>query len=82
MPVCSTTCTARSIASRIHLLSLPNTPPPTIVSRHRAVGLPDLLTAVLAAAHHLTVFHHDSDFDITAEVIDFGHEWIPPRGAA
>ncbi|NLA37553.1 MAG: PIN domain nuclease [Actinobacteria bacterium] len=48
--------------------------------RHRAVGMPDLLTAVLAAEHHLTVIHHDSDFETAAEVIDFAHEWVPPRG--
>ena len=42
--------------------------------------MPDLLTAVLAAEHHLTVIHHDSDFETAAEVIDFAHEWVPPRG--
>lgn len=49
--------------------------------RHRAVGMPDLLTAVLAAQHRLTVLHHDSDFETAAEVIDFDHKWVPPRGA-
>lgn len=44
--------------------------------RHRAVGMPDLLTAVLAAQHNLTVLHVDSDFDIAAEVIDFESRWV------
>jgi predicted nucleic acid-binding protein len=30
--------------------------------QHRAVGVADLLTATLAAAHHLTVVHYDADF--------------------
>jgi len=48
--------------------------------RHRTVGMPDLLTAVLAAEHRLIVLHHDSDFEAAADVIDFTHEWVPPRG--
>jgi hypothetical protein len=49
--------------------------------RHRAVGLPDLLTAVLAAEHGLTVVHYDADFDIAAEVLDFNHRWVAERGS-
>jgi predicted nucleic acid-binding protein len=49
--------------------------------RHRAVGIADLLTAVLAAAHGLTVLHYDSDFEIAAEALDFEHRWVLPRGA-
>ena len=49
--------------------------------RHRAVGLPDLLTAVLAAEHGLTVVHYDADFDIAAEVLDFDHRWVAERGS-
>lgn len=48
--------------------------------RHRAVGIVDLLTAVLAAEHRLTVVHYDADFDIAAEVIEFRHQWVAPRG--
>lgn len=48
--------------------------------RHRAVGMPDLLTEMLAAQHRFTVMHHDPDFETAAEVIDFDHEWVPPRG--
>jgi predicted nucleic acid-binding protein len=49
--------------------------------RHRAVGIADLLTAVLAAEHHLTVVHYDADFDIAEEVIGFTHRWVAPRGS-
>jgi predicted nucleic acid-binding protein len=48
--------------------------------RHRAVGIADLLTAVLAAEHGMTVLHYDSDFDIAAEVLEFEHRWVLPRG--
>ena len=49
--------------------------------RHRAVGIADLLTAVLAAEHRLTVVHYDADFDIAVEVVNFEHGWVAPRGA-
>jgi predicted nucleic acid-binding protein len=48
--------------------------------RHRAVGVHDLLTAVLAAAHNLTVVHYDSDFETAATVLAFEHRWVLPRG--
>jgi predicted nucleic acid-binding protein len=48
--------------------------------RHRAVGIADLLTAVLAAEHRLTLIHYDADFEIAAEVLTFDHRWIAPRG--
>lgn len=48
---------------------------------HRAVGIADLLTAVLAGEHQLTVIHYDADFEIAAEVIDFNHQWVGPRGS-
>ncbi len=50
--------------------------------RHRAVGIADLLTAVLAAERGITVLHYDSDFEIVAEVLDFEHRWVLPRGTA
>lgn len=53
-----------------------------LTGRHRAVGVPDLLTAVLAARHDLTVVHYDADFDIAAEVLDFDRRWAAPRGTA
>lgn len=48
--------------------------------RHQAVGMADLLTAVLAGEHRLTVVHYDADFDIAAEVLSFDHRWVAPRG--
>jgi predicted nucleic acid-binding protein len=48
--------------------------------RHRAVGIADLLTAVLASEHGMTVLHYDSDFQIAAEVLEFEHRWVLPRG--
>jgi predicted nucleic acid-binding protein len=41
--------------------------------RHRAVGIADLLTATLAAAHRLTVVHYDADFDTAATLLTFEH---------
>lgn len=49
--------------------------------RHGAVGIADLLTAVLAAEHGMTVVHYDSDFEIAAEVLAFEHRWVLPRGS-
>jgi predicted nucleic acid-binding protein len=49
--------------------------------RHRAVGMADLLTAVIAAEHDLTVVHYDADFDIAGSVIGFAHRWVAPRGS-
>ncbi|WP_217899493.1 PIN domain-containing protein [Blastococcus mobilis] len=49
--------------------------------RHRAVGIADLLTAVLAAEHGMTVLHYDADFEIAAEALTFAHRWILPRGS-
>ena len=49
--------------------------------RHRAVGIADLLTAVLASEHSMTLVHYDADFDIAAEVIEFDNRWVAPRGS-
>jgi predicted nucleic acid-binding protein len=48
--------------------------------RHRAVGIADLLTASLAAEHGMTVLHYDSDFEIAADLLEFEHRWVVPRG--
>jgi predicted nucleic acid-binding protein len=48
--------------------------------RHRAVGIADLLTAVLAQQHGLAVVHYDADFEIAAEVIEFEQRWVARRG--
>jgi len=47
--------------------------------QHRAVGVTDLLTATLAAVHHLTVMHYDADFEMAATVLAFQHQWVLPR---
>lgn len=49
--------------------------------RHRAVGMADLLTAVLAAAHGLVVVHYDADFETAAGVLAFEHRWVLPPGS-
>jgi predicted nucleic acid-binding protein len=49
--------------------------------RHRAVGIPDLLSAVLAAAHGLAVIHYDADFETAATVVSFEQVWVAPRGS-
>lgn len=49
--------------------------------RHRGVGIADLLTAVIAEQHRLTLIHYDSDFDIAADVVDFEGSWVVPRGS-
>lgn len=51
------------------------------IGMHPSVGITDLLTAALAAAHNLTVVHYDADFDIAATVLVFQHQWVMPRGA-
>jgi predicted nucleic acid-binding protein len=49
--------------------------------QHRAVGMPDLLTAVLASAHGLTVVHYDADFETAATVVAFEQAWVVRRGS-
>jgi predicted nucleic acid-binding protein len=49
--------------------------------QHRAVGIADLLTAVLAAQHRMTIVHYDADFEMAAEVLAFEHRWVVPRGS-
>jgi predicted nucleic acid-binding protein len=48
--------------------------------RHRAVGIADLLTAVLAAEHGMTVLHYDADFEMAAEVLELEQRWVVARG--
>src|SRR3954454_3440528 len=48
--------------------------------RHRVVGIIDLLTAVLAAEHGVTIVHYDADFEMAAEILEFDHRWVLPRG--
>jgi predicted nucleic acid-binding protein len=55
---------------------------PARTGRHRAVGIADLLTAVLAAEHAVTIVHYDADFEIAADVLEFEHRWVLPQGTA
>ncbi|WP_082957877.1 PIN domain-containing protein [Mycobacterium sp. E802] len=48
--------------------------------RHRAVGISDLLTSVIASRHRLTVVHYDADFEIAASVLDFEQVWVADPG--
>jgi predicted nucleic acid-binding protein len=48
--------------------------------RHRSVGIADMLTAVAAHRHRLTVLHYDADFDTAATVLDFAHRWVAEPG--
>jgi predicted nucleic acid-binding protein len=43
--------------------------------------MPDLLTAVLAAAQGLTVVHYDADFGAAATVVAFEQVWVAPCGS-
>lgn len=51
------------------------------MGRHRAVGIADLLTAVLAGEHRVTIVHYDTDFETAAEVVGCEHRWVVPRGS-
>lgn len=51
-------------------------------SRHRAVGMADLLIASIAADRDVIVIHYDSDFEIAAGVLAFEHRWVVDRGTA
>lgn len=47
---------------------------------HRSVGIIDMLTAVMAHNHRLTVLHYDADFETAATVLDFEHRWVAQPG--
>jgi hypothetical protein len=48
--------------------------------KHRAASIPDLLLAVTAEAHGLTLLHYDRDFDTIAEVTRQPTRWVVPPG--
>lgn len=52
-----------------------------VTSRHRAVGMPDLLVAAVAQAHQVTLLHYDGDFDLLAQESDLDAAWVAPRGS-
>ena len=49
-------------------------------SRHRDVGLSDLLVAAVAEQHRITVLHYDSDYDTISEITDLQSQWVVERG--
>lgn len=49
-------------------------------SRHRAVGLTDLLVAAVAQEHGVTVLHYDSDYDTISDVAKVQALWVVGRG--
>lgn len=48
---------------------------------HRAVPLPDLLIAAVAARHRVTVLHYDADFERVAAITGQAVEWVVPAGS-
>ncbi|MFE3255911.1 PIN domain nuclease [Nocardia sp. NPDC059091] len=48
---------------------------------HRGAGIADLLVAVTAAAHNLTILHYDRDFETVAEVTGQPTQWISAPGS-
>lgn len=52
------------------------------LSRHRAAGVIDLLSAATAEYYGATVLHYDADFDHIAQVTSQPTEWIAPAGSA
>jgi predicted nucleic acid-binding protein len=44
--------------------------------KHRAASIPDLLIAAVAERAGLVVVHHDSDFDLIAEVTGQPMQWM------
>ena len=47
----------------------------------RAVPLPDLLLAAVAARHRVAVLHYDADYELIAAVTGQPHTWVVPRGS-
>ena len=50
------------------------------LSRHRGVGLTDLLVAAVAEQHHITVLHCDADYDTISKFTDLQALWVIGRG--
>ncbi|MGA4542963.1 PIN domain nuclease [Uniformispora flossi] len=48
---------------------------------HRSAGVVDLLVAVTALRHRLTVLHYDRDFDTIAKVTGQQVEWLASPGS-
>ncbi|MGH3544791.1 MAG: PIN domain nuclease [Mycobacteriales bacterium] len=50
--------------------------------RHRACSVVDLLVAVTAERHKVTILHYDHDYDIISSVTRQKTQWIVPAGSA
>jgi predicted nucleic acid-binding protein len=50
--------------------------------QHRAPGIVDLIIAVTAQAHRMTVLHYDRDFDTIAAFTEQPTRWVVPAGTA
>lgn len=48
---------------------------------HRAVKIPDLLIAAVAARNGVTIVHYDSDYETIASVTGQPTRWAAPRGS-
>jgi predicted nucleic acid-binding protein len=51
------------------------------VGAHRSAGIGDLLVAVTAMHHGLTVLHYDRDFETVAKVADVETQWLMEPGS-
>lgn len=51
------------------------------LGHHRSVGIADMLIAVAAHNHRLTILHYDADFEMAATVLDFEHRWVAEPGS-
>lgn len=47
-----------------------------------AVGIADLITAVLASVRGLTLIRYDAGFEMAAQILDFEHRWTTRRGTS
>jgi predicted nucleic acid-binding protein len=50
--------------------------------QHRSASIADLVIAVTAGRHRLTVLHYDHDFDTIAAITKQPTQWVVPAGAA
>ncbi len=53
----------------------------TVKAQHRSASIADLIVAVTARAHGLTVLHYDSDFDTIAGCTGQEMRWVVPAGS-
>lgn len=50
-------------------------------SRHRDVGLPDLLIAAVAEQHHVALLHYDRDFETLGSFMGLESAWVAAPGS-